>query len=127
MNRLGILAICFCAFLRNPLIAACEYPLGKNLANFVTFDSRTFLASGDTVRLYDDANKLLGKYTGAMLAGKRLRINSMKLKVVLESDNDGKQGWGYEISRIESIPYSILKMPFEFANTKKHTEKKEEP
>lgn len=105
----------------------CEYPLGKNLANFVTFDSRTFLASGDTVRLYDDANKLLGKYTGATLAGKKLRINSTKLRVVLESDNDGKQGWGYEISRIESIPYSILKMPFEFANTKKYIEKREEP
>ena len=105
----------------------CEYPLGKNLANFVTFDSRTFLASGDTVRLYDDADKLLGKYTGATLAGKKFRINSTKLKVVLESDNDGKQGWGYEISRIESIPYSILKMPFEFANTKKYIEKKGEP
>lgn len=127
MNRLGILAVCFCAFLRHPLMAACEYPLGKNLANFVTFDGRTFLASGDTVRLYDDADKLLGKYTGATLAGKKFRINSTKLKVVLESDNDGKQGWGYEISRIESIPYSILKMPFEFANTKKYIEKKGEP
>ena len=105
----------------------CEYPLGKNLANFVTFDGRTFLASGDTVRLYDDADKLLGKYTGATLAGKKFRINSTKLKVVLESDNDGKQGWGYEISRIESIPDSILKMPFEFANTKKYIEKKGEP
>ena len=75
----------------------CEYPLGKNLANFVTFDRRTFLASGDTIRFYDDADKLLGKYTGAMLARKKLRINSTKLRVVLESDNDGKQGWGYEI------------------------------
>ena len=31
----------------------CEYNLGDNLENFITFDTRTFAGSGDYIYLYD--------------------------------------------------------------------------
>ena len=38
----------------------------------------------------------------------RLKINSAKLYVTLESDNDSNVGYGFSISQIEKIPYSML-------------------
>ena len=94
----------------------CEYLFDGNSANYVTFAESTFVGTGDTISLYDASESLLGKYVADSLAGKKLKIKSTKLKVVLDSDNDGVQGWGFGVSKIESIPYSILKMPFEFVN-----------
>lgn len=95
----------------------CEYGLGSNLENFVTFGEKTFVGSGDSIALYNADNELLGIYTGSALAGKRLRVKSSKIKVVLDSDNDGVQGYGFEISRIERIPIPFL--PLLFQSTQK--------
>ena len=92
----------------------CEYPFDGNSANYVTFAESTFVGTGDTISLYDASESLLGKYVADSLAGKKLKVKSTKLKVVLDSDNDGIQGWGFGVTQIQSIPYSILKMPFEF-------------
>lgn len=94
----------------------CEYLFDGNSANYVTFAESTFVETGDTISLYDASESLLGKYVADSLAGKKLKVKSTKLKIVLDSDNDGVQGWGFGVSKIESIPYSILKMPFEFVN-----------
>lgn len=100
----------------------CEYGLGDNLESFVTFDPRTFAGSGDYIYLYDAADRLLGTYTGSELAGRRIRVKSKKLKVVLDSDNDGTQGWGFGVKRIERTPVSILPMLFEAAKKTKKEE-----
>ena len=92
----------------------CEYPFDGNSANYVTFAESTFVGTGDTISLYDASESLLGKYVADSLAGKKLKVKSTKLKVVLDSDNDGILGWGFGVTQIQSIPYSILKMPFEF-------------
>ena len=92
----------------------CDYLFEGNSANYVSFAESTFVGSGDTISLYDAQNNLLGRYTGDSLAGKKIRIKSSKLKVVLDSDNDGVQGWGFGVSKIQSIPYYILRMPFDF-------------
>jgi hypothetical protein len=85
----------------------CEYALGNNLENFVTFGEKTFVGSGDTISLYNSRSELLGTFTGRELAGKRIRVKTSKIKVILDSDNDGVQGYGFEISRIERIPNSF--------------------
>jgi subtilisin family serine protease len=92
----------------------CVYSFDKDSYNYVVFSDSTFVGTGDTISLYDAQNSLLGKYTGASLSGKKVKVNSTKLKVVLESDKDGVQGWGFGVSKIGSVPYAALKMPFEF-------------
>ena len=56
----------------------------------------------------DENENIIGKYRWNQLAGKRLKINSAKLYVTLESDNDSNVGYGFSISKIEKIPYSML-------------------
>lgn len=94
----------------------CDYPFEKQNANYITFAESTFVGSGDTISLYDDKNGLLGKYTGNSLAGQKFRVKATRFKVVLDSDNDGVQGWGFGVSKIESIPFAILNMPLQFTN-----------
>lgn len=97
----------------------CEYALGDNLESFVTFNKQTYVGKGDSIFLYDDKNHLLGTYTGTGLSGKRIKVRGKKLKVILDSDNDDSQGYGFEISRIEKVPYSILPMLFETSKKRK--------
>lgn len=96
----------------------CEYNLGDNLENFITFDTRTFAGSGDYIYLYDGNGNILGVYTGSALAGKRIKTKTKKIKVVLDSDNDAIQGWGFGVSKIEKTPFSILNMLFEATKKK---------
>ena len=91
----------------------CEYPLGKNLVSYVFFDKRTFVGAGDTICLYDGEKRKIGSFTGNELAGKRIQVKSNILKVLLKSDNDEHQGWGFAISKIERIPVSLLRLPFD--------------
>ena len=76
--------------------------------NYVTFDSRTYVAPGDWIYLYDSADKLIGAYTGYELSGKTVIVRTNTLKVVLESNDDNQQGWGYAIDKIEHMPYEVL-------------------
>ncbi|WP_295070818.1 S8 family serine peptidase [uncultured Fibrobacter sp.] len=96
----------------------CEYNFGDNLENFITFDTRTFAGSGDYFYLYDGNGNSLGVFTGSALAGKRIKTKTKKIKVVLDSDNDGIQGWGFGVSKIEKTPFSILNMLFEATKKK---------
>ncbi|MBR6125290.1 S8 family serine peptidase, partial [Candidatus Saccharibacteria bacterium] len=80
-------------YLRNKS-SSCVHPLGDYLENYVTFDSRTYVAPGDWIYLYDSADKLIGAYTGYELSGKTVIVRTNTLKVVLESNDDNQQGWG---------------------------------
>ncbi len=87
----------------------CTYNFGNSLTNFVTFSNRTFVGAGDYIQLLDDKNNVIGTYTGSQLAGTRLKVDSRKLTVRLESDNDKSSvGYGFSIDKIEMIPYSML-------------------
>lgn len=86
----------------------CVYEFGNNLANYVTFSNETFVGLGDTIYLYDANDNVIGSYTGNQLAGLRLKIDSDKLKVVLDSDNDDNVGFGFKVGRIELIPYTMF-------------------
>ena len=87
----------------------CTYDFGNSLTNFVTFSNRTFVGAGDYIQLLDDKNNVIGTYTGSQLAGTRLKVDSRKLTVRLESDNDKSSvGYGFSIDKIEMIPYSML-------------------
>ena len=77
------------------------------------FDKRTFVGAGDTICLYDGEKRKIGSFTGNELAGKRIQVKSNILKVLLKSDNDEHQGWGFAISKIERIPVSLLRLPFD--------------
>lgn len=88
--------------------SSCVHELGDYLENYVTFDSRTFVAPYDRIYLYDGAGQLIGTYTGFELAGKTIAVKTKTLKVVLESNNDNQQGWGYSIDKVEHLPYDAL-------------------
>ena len=72
----------------------------------------------DSDDFFNADNELLGIYTGNALAGKRIRVKSSKIKVILDSDNDGVQGYGFEISRIERIPNPFLPQLFQSTQKK---------
>lgn len=93
----------------------CEYDLGDNLENYVIFGEEATLGSGDTIYIYDAKDKLLSKYTGSSLAGKRLTLRTNKLKIVLDSDNEDTRDFGYKIKKIENLPYTILPILFKAA------------
>ena len=92
----------------------CTYALGKDAISYVTFDEKTYVGAGDDIQLFDENGNLLGTYVENQLAGKRLKLKSKRLTVVLHSDNDSSQGWGFDITKIKVYPKSVLKMPFEF-------------
>lgn len=86
----------------------CAYDFGSNLVNYLTFSQQTFVASGDTIRLRNADGAVIGIYTGNQLAGQRVKIESRKLVVELESDNDGHIGYGFSVDKIESVPYPMF-------------------
>ena len=88
--------------------SSCVHELGDYLENYVTFDSRTSVAPYDRIYLYDGVDQLIGVYAGFELAGKTIAVKTKTLKVVLESNNDNQQGWGYAIDKVEHLPYDAL-------------------
>ena len=97
----------------------CTYWLGENAVSYVTFDERTFVGAGDTIRLLDENGAVLGTYTENRLAGKRLKLGSRQLTVELHSDNDNSQGWGFAVTKIKTYPHSAMKMPFDVITRKR--------
>ena len=87
-------------------------PLGDYLEHYVTFGPETSLGAGDHIYLYDGWNHLIGDYMGNELAGKRILVKTKFLKIILDSDNDQSQGYGYAISKIEHVPYGVLQVLF---------------
>lgn len=88
--------------------SSCVHVLGDYLENYVTFDNRTYVAPNDRIYLYDGFNRLIGNYTGSELAGKTVTVRTNTLKVVLESNDDDQQGWGYVIEKVEHLTYEVL-------------------
>ena len=86
--------------------------LGDFLEHYVTFGPETSLGEGDHIYLYDGWGHLIGDFTGNSLANQRILVKTRFLQIVLDSDNDQNQGWGYTISKIENIPYGILQVLF---------------
>ena len=82
------------------------------LEHYVTFSAATSLGAGDRIYLYDGKNRLIGTYTGNSLANQRILVQTRYLKIILFSNNDNSQGWGYSISKIEHIPYGVLQVMF---------------
>ena len=82
------------------------------MEHYVTFGPETSLGEGDHIYLYDGWNRLIGDYTGNGLANKRILVTTRFLRVILDSDNDKSQGWGYSISNTEHIPYGVLQVLF---------------
>ena len=81
----------------------CSYSFENSLTNFVTFSNQTFVGPGDYIYLLDDKNDIIGTYTGSQLAGARLKIDSSKLTVKLESSNNKseKRYYGFSVDKIE--------------------------
>jgi len=82
------------------------------LEHYVTFSAETSLGAGDIIYLYDERNRLIGTYVGNSLANQRILVRTRFLKIILDSDNDQSQGYGYSISKIEHIPYGVLQVLF---------------
>lgn len=60
----------------------------------------------------DEYDNLIGDFVGNSLANRRVVVKTRFMKVVLYSDNDNSQGYGYTISKIEHIPYGVLQVLF---------------
>ena len=82
------------------------------LDHYVTFSSETSLGVGDHIYLYDELDNLIGDFTENSLANQRVIVKTRFLKIILDSDNDDSQGWGYSISKIEHVPYGVLQVLF---------------
>lgn len=98
---------------------SCYYDLGGNFENYVTFDERTSLGNGDILYLYDGNSRLIGIYSGNSLAGKKIIVKNRWLNIIIESDNDNSQGWGYAIKKIEHLSYGALQPLFDIGRKKK--------
>ena len=85
---------------------------GNCLEHYVTFGSETSLGQGDHIYLYDEYDNLIGDYVGNSLANQRVVVKTRFLKIILFSDDDNNQGWGYSISKIEHVPYGVLQVLF---------------
>lgn len=82
------------------------------LEHYVTFSPETSLGAGDHIYLYDEWDNLIGDYMGNSLANQRVIVKTRFLKIILFSNNDNSQGWGYSISKIEHVPYGVLQVLF---------------
>ena len=82
------------------------------LEHYVTFSSETSLGEGDHIYLYDEWDNLIGDYTGNSLANQRVVVKTRFLKIILFSNDDNSQGWGYSISKVEHVPYGVLQVLF---------------
>ena len=82
------------------------------LEHYVTFSSETSLGQGDHIYLYDEQDNLIGDYVGNSLANQRIVVKTRFLKLILFSNDDNNQGWGYSISKIEHVPYGVLQVLF---------------
>lgn len=79
---------------------------------YVTFGPETSLGEGDYIYLYDVWDHLIGAYTGNSLANQRVNVKTRFLKIVLDSDNDDSQGWGYSINNGVGVSYGALQVLF---------------
>jgi hypothetical protein len=89
------------------------YSLGNSLVSQITFSDSTCVGDGDTLKVYDGTGKLVGTYTDCDLAGKTLEIMGSTVTVELISDSGDNSSYGFSISKITGVPYSILPLMWE--------------
>ena len=82
------------------------------LEHYVTFSPETSLGQGDHIYLFDEWDNLIGDYMENSLANQRIIVKTRFLKIILFSNDDNSQGWGYSISKIEHVPYGVLQVLF---------------
>ena len=46
------------------------------------------------------------------MANQRILVHTRYLKIILDSDNDNSQGFGYSISKVEHLSYGVLQVIF---------------
>ena len=73
-----------------------------------TFSDSTYVGNGDFIIIKNGKGHVIGRYVRNQLAGKKVKIASSRFTVSLHSNNDNSQGWGFAISKIQSIPHSVL-------------------
>ena len=95
------------------LDAKFTYSLGNSLVSQVTFSDSTYLGTGDTIKVYDGTGKLVGVYTGDELQGKTLEIVGSTVTIELISDSTDNDYYGFAISNITGVPFSILPLMWE--------------
>lgn len=78
----------------------------------MTFCPETSLGQSDHIYLFDEWDNLIGDYMGNSLANQRILVHTRFLKIILDSDNDNSQGYGYSIIKVEHIPYGVLQVMF---------------
>ena len=82
------------------------------LEHLVTFGPETSLGAGDHIYLYDGWNRLIGDFTRNSLENRQVPVSTRYLKIILDSDDDDSQGWGYSITNVEHVPYGVLQVLF---------------
>ena len=93
--------------------AKFTYSLGNSLVSQITFSDSTYLGTGDTIKIYDGSGKLVGVYTGNELAGKTIEIIGSTMTIELISDSTDNDYYGFAISSITGVPFSILPLMWE--------------
>ncbi|HSQ41697.1 MAG TPA: hypothetical protein VLM37_05400 [Fibrobacteraceae bacterium] len=88
-------------------------PQNNSLISQIAFSDSTYLETGDTIKVYDGSGKLVGVYTGDELQGKTLEIIGSTMTIELLSDGDDNVGYGFAISSITGVPFSILPLMWE--------------
>ena len=74
---------------------------------FVTFSVDTQLVSGDTLRIYDGNEELVGTYSRTQLAGKTIEVPGNNFKIVLSADYYYQHSYyGFKVTSIESCVHS---------------------
>ena len=73
----------------------------------------TCVGDGDTIKIYDGSGKLVGTYTGCDLAGQTLEIIGSTVTIELISDSTDNDYYGFAISSITGVPFSILPLMWE--------------
>ena len=51
-------------------------------------------------------------FTRNSLANQQVPVSTRYLKIILDSDDDDSQGWGYSITNVEHVPYGVLQVLF---------------
>lgn len=100
---------------------SCTYKLGDQMIHYVTFSDSTYVGNGDFIIIKNGKGNVIGRYVNNQLAGKKVKIASSRFTVSLHSNNDNSQGWGFAISKIQSIPHSVLNLPLEAVKKKRRT------
>ncbi len=78
---------------------------------YVTFDERTMIEDGfDYLYIYDSNNRLIGKYTGAELAGTTVTVPGSTVKIQMGSDSSGSE-WGFKVTSIRTETGAVVITP----------------